>query len=72
MEKTAEQKFDKGYFVIRVSDGASAREISDWHANGPKEYQVRVVNPDGDKMKNAIHLYTRQTWNDLDGQHSSF
>lgn len=69
-----EQKFDKGYFVIvpRVSDRASAQEISDWHASYPKEYKIRVVNPEGSGMDDAIYPHLSNTFNDLDGQQLNF
>lgn len=36
----------------RVPDETLAQKnISEWNAKDPKDYQVRVVHQDGDKMK---------------------
>lgn len=72
MMQEAEQRFDKGYFVIvpSVSDSTSAQEIAELHATDVKDYEVRIANPGAEGMDLAIHLYNFKIFNELDDQNS--
>ena len=74
MYDLAEEKFDKGYFVIvpYVADGASPAEIALWHASEPKRYKIRVVDKTGHKMNTRINSSSARVWNDLDGEEVTF
>ena len=69
MNNTAESFFDKGYYVIvpQVSATPSLQEIKDWHKVEPKNYQIRVLEPDVKAMNQFIGE-TDRLWRDLDGQ----
>ena len=70
----AEEKFDKGYFVIipLLPESATGKDIQSWHDNNPKDYMIRVINPNGKSMNHSIHPSSNKTWNDLDGQKVQF
>lgn len=73
MSTLAELFFDKGYYVIvpQVSAAPSLQEIQDWHRVEPKNYQIRVLEPDTREMNQLIGETDRR-WRDLDGQKVSF
>lgn len=74
MHKTAENMFDKGYFVIvpyiptdSPYDEPSVNMIKAWHENEPKEFRIRICERDGSGMNKFISGVDGPTWNDLDG-----
>lgn len=69
MSNQAESFFDKGYYVIvpQVSATPSSQEIKDWHKVEPKNYQIRVLEPDIRAMNQFIGETDRR-WRDLDGE----
>lgn len=73
MSTLAELFFDKGYYVIvpQASAAPSLQEIQDWHRVEPKNYQIRVLEPDTREMNQLIGETDRR-WRDLDGQKVSF
>lgn len=73
MSTLAELFFDKGYYVIvpQVSAAPSLPDIQDWHQVEPKNYQIRVLEPDTREMNQLIGETDRR-WRDLDGQKFSF
>lgn len=74
MSSAAESRFDKGYFVIvpRTSPNPSRAEVQDWHNWEPKEYQIRVLEPDVKEMNLFISTYSNKKWKELDGQPVTF
>ena len=74
MSSSAEQKFDKGFFVIvpLVVDETSPAAIETWIKSEPKRYKMRVINPEGAKMGNYLTPSSKTTWNDLDGRELIF
>ena len=74
MYDVAEEKFDKGFFVIvpHVADDASPAETALWHASEPKRYKIRVVDKTGNKMNTRISSNSARVWNDLDGEEVTF
>lgn len=69
MSNVAESLLDKGYYVIvpQVSGNPSAQDIQDWHKVEPKNYKIRVLQPDMKAMNHFIDKSERR-WCDLDGQ----
>lgn len=69
----AESLFDKGYYVIvpQVSEDPSLQEIQDWHLVEPKNYQIRVLEPNVKAMTQFIGNSDR-LWRDLVGQKALF
>ncbi|MCJ1392996.1 hypothetical protein MMC18_005868 [Xylographa bjoerkii] len=69
MSSYAEQRFDKGFFVIvpMVADEDTPESIATWIKSEPKEYKIRVVNPQGANMATTTTPQSNKTWNDLDG-----
>lgn len=69
MSNVAEWLFDNGYYVIvpQVLENPSAQEIQDWHQVEPKNYKIRVLEPDI-KTTNQFIGNSERRWRDLDGQ----
>jgi len=74
MSTRAEERFDKGLFVIvpDVNDPASQHDIDKWNASEPKEYKIRVLDKDSQLMKAPVQAHRPENWIDLDGQRVEF
>ena len=74
MSKLAEERLEKGYYVIvpDVSVDAPLLEIRTWHKMEPKEYKIRVVDSKRQEMQQYISPSSQETWNDLDGRRVTF
>lgn len=73
----AEERFDKGYFVIVPStNDDSAEEIEAWHKSTAKRYKIRVLDRDAKMMKLFLPPSAMKdkskAWVDLDGQELQF
>ena len=69
----SEKRFQAGHFVIvpDIPDQANQQLIEKWELSNPKEYKIRVLNPDHEKMTKKI-LDTQKRWADLDDQRVHF
>jgi HNH endonuclease len=76
MSQDAEERFDKGLFVIvpDINDSSSQIETNRWNNSNPREYKIRVLNPESAQMTKLIGFdpSPRRRWNDLDGQRLQF
>lgn len=70
----AEERFDKGHFVIVPStNDESAEEIEAWHKSTAKKYKIRVIDRDAKMMKKFLPLPMEdKKWVDLDGRELQF
>ena len=67
----AEKRLEKGHIIIvpRLSDEPSDTEIQEWHRSTTKEYQIRVLEPNGEGMKNEVFgREDGRTWAEMDKQ----
>lgn len=72
MHSKAEEAFDKGLLlIVPYVPNDSPAEIQRWHQNEPKEYRIRVCEPNAPMMQYVIPGDTR-TWKDLDGSRLEF
>ena len=71
----AEERLEYGDLVLvpDIRDAASDQEIDAWHESEPKDYKIRIMNPEAKGM-NQFHPGTepRKTWNELDGKRVQF
>ena len=72
----ASRRLEDGDIILvpDVADTASQDGIDTWSESEPKEYKIRVLNPEARGM-DWIHpgyVNPRQTWNDLDGKKVQF
>ena len=69
----AEERFEGGHFVIvpDIVDQPTQQDINTWEASDPREYKIRVLNPDHDLMKRLISG-TDIIWVDLDNERMKF
>lgn len=77
IHSAAEERFDKGYFVIVPStNDESAEEIEAWHKSTAKRYKIRVLDRDAKMMKMFLPPSAMKdksmVWVDLDGQELQF
>lgn len=67
----AEKRLDDGDFVLvpDIPDSATSEEIDAWSASSPKDYKIRITNPEAKGMKYYHPGCNKpeKTWNDLDG-----
>ena len=72
----AEKRLEDGDIVLvpDVKDAASQEEIDAWSNSEPKEYKIRVINPNAKGMDRAHPGYVnrKETWNNLDGEKVQF
>lgn len=68
MSNQVESFFNKRYYIIipQMSATPFGQEIKDWHKVEPKNYQIRVLEPDIRAMDQFISEIDRR-WRDLDG-----
>jgi hypothetical protein len=64
-----ETRFSAGHFVIipNVADDPTSQELIDWERSDPKQYKIRVLNPDDSTMKKKIQD-TEVKWYQLNDQ----
>ena len=71
----AKERLEDGdlFLVPDTRDAASDQEIDAWHESEPKDYKIRIMNPEAKGM-NQFHPGTepRKTWNELDGKRVQF
>ena len=69
-----EDAFDKGLMIIvpRLPNNPSTAEISLWNLSSPKEYKIRIIDPESKMYNKRIRLEYPQTWKDLDGTNVEF
>ena len=69
----AEARFEGGHFVIvpDIVDQPTQQEVDTWEASDPREYKIRVLNPDHDLMKRLV-WNTDKIWADLDNERMKF
>ena len=69
----AEERFEGGHFVIvpDIVDQPTQQDVDDWEASDPREYKIRVLNPDDVSMKRLI-FGTDKIWADLDNERMKF
>ena len=74
MHTEAEDRFDKGFFVIVPSvNDESAEAYKAWHQSDVKAYKIRVVDTKASKMNRFLPLPgDRRKWIDLEGQDLQF
>ncbi|MCJ1470987.1 hypothetical protein MMC07_009635 [Pseudocyphellaria aurata] len=74
MHSGAEERFDKGFFVIVPSaNDESVEEIKAWHESTAKSYKIRVIDRDAKPMKTFLPSpMQKKLWVDLDGQELQF
>ena len=68
-----EERFEKGHFVIvpDIVDQPTQQDVNTWEASDPREYKIRVLNPDSEKMQCPIEE-TGKIWADLDNERLKF
>jgi HNH endonuclease len=69
VSQLVEKKFDKGFMAIvpRLPDNPTQSEIAEWNLSEPKEYKVRILDPESPEAGEVIRPDPRLTWKDLDG-----
>ncbi|KAL9594854.1 MAG: hypothetical protein Q9219_006789 [cf. Caloplaca sp. 3 TL-2023] len=69
----AEERFTAGHFCIvpDVPAEPTSEEIAAWEALEVKEYRIRVLDSQNEKMKKKIGT-TDKIWADLDNEHVAF
>ena len=69
----AEERFEGGHFVIvpDIADQPTQQDVDTWEASDPREYKIRVLNPDHHLMK-CLVLDTGRIWADLDNERVHF
>ena len=69
----AEERFEGGHFVIvpDIVDQPTQEQVDTWEASDPKEYKIKVLNPNHSKMQMKIGN-TDKTWADLDNDRLQF
>ena len=69
----AEERFEGGHFVIvpDIVDQPTQQDVDTWEASDPREYKIRVLNPNHGMMKCLI-LNTGKIWADLDNERVQF
>jgi hypothetical protein len=69
MSKDAEERFDKGLFVIvpTVDDPVSQHDIDAWSASEPKEYKIRLLDKECPLMKRFLE-HRPEKWINVDGK----
>lgn len=74
LSTTAEQRFDKGQFVIvpALSDNATADQVEDWQNSTTKDYKIRVVDAEAANMRMFISPESPKRWVDLDNETVEF
>lgn len=79
VSKQFEKIWDKGFLAIvpDVKDDATDQELESWEKSNPKEYKVRILDPDNKIGKFQIEPSAPgepkgKTWNDLDGSRLKF
>ena len=74
LSTSAEQRYDKGLFVIvpELDEDATAHQVNEWHEMQAKPYKIRVVDHEAPNMKKFISPESRKTWADLDGEAVEF
>ena len=76
LSEYAEKRLEDGDLVLvpDVKDAASQEEIDAWSESEPKEYKIRVINPEAKGMDwfHPGYVNPRETWNDLDGKKVQF
>ena len=67
----AEERFEKGLFVIvpDVPNQPTKEQLDTWEASDPKEYKIRVLNPEHELMVLGVR---GKTWADLDNERLYF
>ena len=72
--QAAETRFSLGYFVVvpDLDDNATPAEVQAWQEMPVKEYRIRVLRPNAQKMKEPIVPGEPKTWRDLDGKRLDF
>ena len=72
----AEKRLEDGDIVLvpDVTDAASQEEIDAWCKSEPKEYKIRVANPEAKGMNwlQPGDVSPRRSWNELDGRKVQF
>ena len=69
----AQQRFEGGHFVIvpHIVDQPTQQDVDTWEASDPREYKIRVLNPNHGMMK-CLVLDTGKIWTDLDNERVQF
>ena len=57
--------------VPDIVDQPTQQDVNTWEASDPREYKIRVLNPDHDLMKRLISG-TDKIWADLDNERMKF
>ena len=69
----AEERLEGGHFVVvpDIPDQPTKQQIDIWEASDPKEYKIRVLDPDH-KLMIMKFLGTNTAWADLDNHRLQF
>ena len=69
----AKERFEGGHFVIvpDIVDQPTQQDVDAWEVSNPREYKIRVVNPDHYLMTHLI-WGTGKIWADLDNERMKF
>ena len=72
----AEQRFDKGRFVLvpAIAANVSPKEIQEWRDSAARKCIIRMVNREAKDMQLIIGADTQstKTWLELDGEEVGF
>ena len=70
----AEERFDKGHFVIvpAIKDSDSLAEIAHWNQTDPKSYKIRIIDAKAKGMNELVNGEGSKRWFELDGKEVSF
>jgi hypothetical protein len=74
VSQLVEGKFDNGFIVVvpRLPDHPTLAQIALWNNSEPKEYKIRILDPNDREAQKVVCCEPRQTWKDLDGTNVDF
>lgn len=69
-----EKKFDSGFMIIvpDLSDCSIQAQIMLWNNSEPKNYKIRILDPQEQQAEDYIRPDSEQTWKDLDNTKLEF